>query len=140
MWYVMLDIRWRGRVYASITSMMSPSFVDIILVHISLCMACRYLQNNNLTGTIPTEFGLLFNLRTLCASYHSFPCYCLVEMESLLADESLCSLLSYISIASYSSMETLFMIFPKRISKILLAQWERTGLFSWNKLVRVPWC
>ena len=37
-------------------------------------LACRYLQDNNLTGTIPTEFGAL-NLRTLCASPLRLPSY-----------------------------------------------------------------
>jgi hypothetical protein len=35
---------------------------------------CRYLYDNDLTGTIPTTVGMMTSLTTLCASYHPPPC------------------------------------------------------------------
>ena len=34
----------------------------------------RYLHNNDLTGTMPTELGLMTSMQELYAPYHPPPC------------------------------------------------------------------
>jgi hypothetical protein len=35
---------------------------------------CRWLRDNDLTGTIPTNVGMLTSLTVMYASYHTPPC------------------------------------------------------------------
>ena len=44
------------------------------MVVTDLDVFCRGLNNNDLTGTIPTTVGLLTSMTYLYASYHTPPC------------------------------------------------------------------